>query len=167
MADLFEEEELKKIQVVEHSADYFSSGYFKKEMNKNGLVKNELNADTMIHYGDDGTTHLENPVMILYNADVPPWVVESESGILEADGDHLLLAGKVFISREGTTTIRPFKINTSELRVKLSTSYAETNQWSEIIDVPNRTQGVGMEATFVDPVRVKFLSKVKGRYVFN
>jgi lipopolysaccharide export system protein LptC len=164
VADVFEEKEHKEIAIAAHSPDYFSSGYYKKEMDVTGTIKNELDADKMIHYSDDGTTHLEKPVMTLHNADVPPWVISSEAGILEADGDHLLLSGKVHISREGRKGLRPFNINTSELRVKLSVSYAETDQWAEIIDAPNRTEGIGLQATFVYPIKVKFLSRVKGRY---
>jgi len=167
LADFFEEKETKKIAVADHSPDYFSTGYYKKEMDIAGKIKNELTADKMIHYGDDNTTHLEKPVMTLYNPELPPWVIKAEQGILAADGDNLLLSGKVFISRAGTKKRRPFNINTSELKVKLSISYAETKQWAEIIDTPNRTAGVGMQATFKQPVKVKFLSRVKGRYEVN
>lgn len=167
LAGLFEENEIDKLNVAAHNPDYFSLGYYKKEMNTEGLVKNELHADKMVHYDDDETTHLENPMMTLYNSDVPPWVIKSKTGILEADGDHLLLAGQVAIDRAGTKKLKPFKINTSDLRVTLSINYAETDRWAEIIDVPNRTEGIGLEATFVDPVHLKFLSKVKGRYEFN
>lgn len=167
LADLFEPKEIREVKVVDHSPDYFSSGYYKKEMAENGLAKNELSADKMTHYSDDGTTHLESPVMTLYNSDAPPWVIQSEAGVLEADGDNLLLTGKVFISRAAMKKRKSFKINTSNLRVKLSISYAETDEWAEIIDGRNKTEGIGLESTFVDPVRLKFLSKVKGRYEFN
>jgi len=167
LADLFEEKEFREIKVVENSPDFFSLGYYKKEMTASGLVKNELNAKKMTHYSGDGTTHLENPRMTLYNSDVPPWIIESDSGILEADGDNLLLTGKVNIKRERAKKVKPFNINTSDLRVKLSISYAETDKWAEIIEVPHRTEGVGMEVTFTAPIHLKFLSRVKGRYVFN
>jgi lipopolysaccharide export system protein LptC len=167
LADLFEPEEIKGVKVVDHSPDYFSTGYYKKEMAENGMAKNELLADKMTHYSDDGTTHLKSPVMTLHNSDTPPWVIRSESGILEADGDNLLLKGKVFISRDAINKREAFEINTSNLRVKLSISYAETSEWAEIIDGRNRTEGVGLESTFVNPVRLKFLSRVKGRYEFN
>jgi len=167
LADIFEIKQVTKVKVVDHSPDYFSTGYYKKEMDIRGLIKSELTAEKMIHYGDDETTHLEKPVMTLYNEDIPPWVIRSETAILEADGDHLQLVGKAVISRAGMKKLRPFKMNTSDLRVKLSTSYAETNQWAEIIDDRNRTEGIGVEIVFIDPVRLKFLSRVKGRYVFN
>jgi len=167
LADLFEIKQQSVVKVADHSADYFSIGYYKKEMDQQGLVKSELNAEKMIHYADDQTTHLDEPIMTLYNADVPPWVIQSETAILEADGDHLQLLGKVLVSREGSEQIRPFKLTTTNLRVQLSTNYAETKKWAKIIDDRNRTEGIGLEITFVEPVKLKFLSKVKGRYVFN
>lgn len=167
LADLFEIKQVEPVKVEDHTPDYFSIGYYKKQMNTDGLVKNELNAEKMMHYGDDERTHLDKPVMTLFNADVPPWVLKSETAILEADGDHLQLIGKVFISREGAEKLRPFKLNTSDLSVKLSTNYAETKKWGEVLDDRNRTAGTGLEITFIEPIRLKFLSKVKGRYVFN
>ncbi len=168
LADLFEPKAVIKAKVTDHSPDYFSNGYYKKEMDVAGLLKNELLADKMIHYSDDGTIHLDNPVMTLYNPDdIPPWVIKSERAIVEADKDNMQLMGKVSVSRAGTKSMRPFLLNTSELKVKLSTSYAQTNKWAEVIDAQNRTQGVGMKMTFKEPVKIKFLSKVKGRYVFN
>jgi LPS export ABC transporter protein LptC len=88
-------------------------------------------------------------------------------GILEADGDHLLLAGHVYISRDKAKGLRLFKINTSELYVTLSNSFAETSEEAELIDDKNKTKGLGFEINFMDPIRIKFLSHVRGRYVFN
>lgn len=167
LADLFDKEVVEKIEVVDHSPEYFSIGYYKKEMNEQGLLANELKADKMVHYADDGTTHLDNPVMAIHSEDTPPWVIKAESGVLEADRDHLLLSGNVFISRDGNKKLKPFNINTSDLYVQLSISFAKTKQWAEILDNSNRTQGVGMEATFANPLKVKFLSRVKGRYELN
>jgi lipopolysaccharide export system protein LptC len=167
LSSLFDEDEHKEFVVAAHSPDFFSSNYYKKEMDAEGLVKSELNADKMTHYSDDGTTHLENPVMILHNPDVPPWIIKAKNGILEADKDHVFLEGGVNIDREGHEKSKAFTINTTNLQVQLSISYAETKEWAEVIDGSNNTQGVGMETFFVDPVRIKFLSKVKGRYEFK
>jgi lipopolysaccharide export system protein LptC len=167
LADIFDKKHTQEFIAADHSADYFSVGYYKKEMNQQGIAKNELIAEKLIHYIDDGTIHLQKPVMTLHNADTPPWVIKSESGILAADRENLMLSGKVFINRRGTKKQKPFDINTSELKVKLSRNYAETDNWAELIEGSSRTEGVGMNAIFVEPVQINFLSKVKGRYEFN
>lgn len=164
----WQEERDVQIKIAENSPDFFSSGYYKKQMGEDGLPKNELVADKMLHYVVDGATHLENPVMTLYgSARQSPWVIRSESGIMAADGDHLQLNGKAHISREPSPGVTALTVNTSDLRVTLSDNYAETSAWAEIISPPNKTSGTGMEVTFVSPIHLKLLAKVKGRYELN
>ncbi|WP_305909078.1 LPS export ABC transporter periplasmic protein LptC [Methylomarinum sp. Ch1-1] len=165
--DLSEKDDVGVTVAMKNSPDYFSNGYRKTEMSDAGIPHSDLLADGMIHYSGDGATHLQNPVMTLYNNSVSPWVIRSESGILSRNGEDLLLNGKVHINRESGEGVKPLTINTSELRVKLPDNYAETDEWAEIISPPNRTTGVGMEVTFVEPIHLKLLAKVKGRYEVN
>jgi lipopolysaccharide export system protein LptC len=151
-------------QVPAHSPDYFSRGYTKWEMNEFGILKNKLLADEMIHYSDDGTTHMVNPIMFFHNEKTPPWVIKSAIGILSGDGKDLLLSGKVAIDREKAKGVTPLTINTSVLKVNPETSYAETNEWAELISPPNKTTGIGMKMTFVQPIHLQLLANVKGTY---
>ncbi|MCQ8116969.1 MULTISPECIES: LPS export ABC transporter periplasmic protein LptC [Methylomonas] len=153
-----------EMKIVENSPDFFSLGYFKKEMNIDGVPKSELAAEKMQHFKADGSTHLEKPVMTLYNPNQMPWLIRADSGVMAADGDNLQLNGSAYINREASKTNSALTINTSDLRVKLASHYAETQAWAEIVSPPNKTAGVGMEATFVSPIHLKLLSKVKGRY---
>jgi lipopolysaccharide export system protein LptC len=151
-------------RVPAHSPDYFSKGYTKWEMNGLGMLKNKLLADEMIHYSDDGATHTVNPIMFFYNEKTPPWVIKSETGILSGDGKDLLLNGKVTIDRAKATGVSQLTINTSVLKVKPETSYAETNEWTELISPPNKTTGIGMKLTFAPPIHLQLLANVKGTY---
>lgn len=151
-------------EIAENSPDFFSVGYYKKTMDLDGRLKSELVADKMQHFKADGSTHLAKPVMTLYNTKAEPWVIKAENGIMAADGDHLQLNGRAVINREASKNASALKVNTSNLRVTLSKNYAETKAWAEIISPPNKTAGTGMEVTFVSPIHLKLLSKVKGRY---
>ncbi len=164
LVKLTEPDEKKVHVIAKNNIDYFSIGYSKREMDDSGIPKNQLVAERMTHYQGDGTTHLVRPVMTLYNGSIAPWLIEAETGILLADGDNLLLNGVVAINREGGKGIKPLKINTSDLRVNLPSNYAETDNWTEIVSTANRTIGTGMEVTFVEPIHLKLLSRVKGRY---
>ncbi|MGR8981309.1 MAG: LPS export ABC transporter periplasmic protein LptC [Gammaproteobacteria bacterium] len=148
----------------EHSPDYFSIGYTKWEMNMDGTEKNKLTADKMTHYNDDGTIHLDNPVMVFLNEKTPPWVIKSESGILSADGKDLQLQGKVSVERAEAPGVRRVIINTSNVKVNPETSYAETKEWAELISPPNRTTGTGMKLVFSEPIHLQLLANVKGKY---
>lgn len=160
-------DEINRVPVPPHSPDYFSKGYTKWEMNELGNLKSKLIADEMIHYSDDGTTHTLKPLMFFQNKKTPPWIIKSESGILSADSKVLLLNGKVSIDRAKADGVRELRINTSALKVNPETSHAETDQWAELISPPNRTTGTGMELVFVEPIYLKLLSDVKGKYETN
>jgi len=151
-------------QAPAHSPDYSSKGYTKWEMNELGTLKSKLLSDEMIHYSDDGTTHMVNPILFFYNEKTPPWVIKSETGILSVDGKELLLNGKVAIDRAKAEGVSQLTINTSALRVKPETSYAETNEWAELISPPNKTTGTGMKLTYAQPIHLELLANVKGKY---
>jgi lipopolysaccharide export system protein LptC len=157
------------LEAPKHSADYFSKGYLRKDLNEQGQLKSELSAHNILHYSDDGTTHIDKPKLTLYNADlaIPPWVVKSEKGILSADGENLLLQGKVFIDRDAAKGSRQMNIRTSNLRVKPKMSYAEGDEWAELLSPPHRVEGKGIQMTFKKPIYIKLLSNVKSRYVLN
>jgi lipopolysaccharide export system protein LptC len=164
LVQIYEQQRDAEIKIAENSPDFFSTAYYKKEMNVQGLPKNELTADKMQHYKADGATYLDKPVMTLYNDDSAPWTIKADRGTMAADGDNLKLDGTAVINREASKSNSALRVNTSDLRVKLSTHYAETSAWAEIISPPNKTSGTGMEVTFVSPIHLKLLSKVKGRY---
>ena len=164
LAELTGVVEITHEQAPAHSPDYFSKDYTKWEMNEFGTLKDKLLAEEMIHYSDDGATHMVNPIMFFHNEKTPPWVVKSETGILSADGKDLLLNGQVTIDRAKGKGVRQLTINTSELKVKPETSYAETNEWAELISVPNKTTGTGMKLTFIEPIHLQLLQNVKGKY---
>jgi len=157
-------DEIYQSQIPVHSPDYFSKGYTKWEMNELGKLKNKLLANEVIHYNDDGTTHTLNPIMFFHNEKTPPWVIKSETGILSGDGKDLLLNGKVTIDREKAKNVTQLTINTSVLKVNPETSYAETNEWAELISPPNKTTGTGMKLTFAPPIHLQLLANVKGKY---
>ncbi len=163
MLQIYEEHDAI-VKIAENSPDFFSVAYYKKQMNEEGLPKSELAADKMQHFKSDGNTHLDKPVMTLINPGQAPWVIRSDSGVMAADGDNLQLNGRAIISRAASKASSALTVNTADLRVKLASHYAETDAWAEIISPPNKTAGTGMQVTFVNPIHLKLLSKVKGRY---
>ncbi len=156
-------EENQRLSKKAEGAEYFSTGYTKWQMDEQGKLKNKLIAEKVIHYDDD-TTHSVKPIMFFYNEETPPWVVRSETGVLAADGNHLVLQGKALITRNKDERAKEAIINTSNLRVTIDTSYAETDEWAELQSPPNITSGTGMKAVFADPIHIELLANVKGKY---
>ena len=147
-----------------HSPDYFSLGYMKWQMNEQGTLKSTLFADKITHYSDDCTSHTIKSIMTFYNDKTPPWVITSETGILSADGKNLQLNGQVKIDRAKFKDHCQLTINTRNMKVKPETSYAETQEWAELINYPNKTTGIGMTMTYIEPIHIEFFSNVKGNY---
>jgi lipopolysaccharide export system protein LptC len=152
------------VPVEKHSADYYSSGYQKREMDQYGVLKSEIKAAKMVHYSDDGSVHLHSPELSFFNAKRPPWIIKAESGVLSGGGKELWLHGSVLVSRSAAKGGRSITIKTSEVRVQPKTSDAETMQWAELSSPPDVTTGVGLQLHFSDPIRIKLLSKVRGNY---
>ena len=157
-------EDVERREAVAHSADFFSVGYQKWQMNEQGGLGSHLTANKMAHYSDDGTTQLENPLMFFYNAPNPAWQIHSETGELSKSGDTLLLNGKVEIERAASSQGRELIIHTSNLTVSPQTSFAETNEFTELRSGNNITTGLGMKVTFSSPVHLELLAKVHGNY---
>ena len=147
-----------------HSVDFFSKDYVKWEMNTTGILKSKLTADKMLHYQDDGTTHLDKPQIIFENDKLPPWVVKSESAILSSDGESLSLDGQVIIDRAKTKNLKSLTIKTKNLKITPETNYAETSEKVALLSPPNVTTGTGMKLNFVQPIHLQLLADVKGRY---
>jgi lipopolysaccharide export system protein LptC len=61
-------EDVERREAAPHSADFFSIGYKKWQMNENGDLGSRLTAHKMTHYSDDSTTELENPLMFFERA---------------------------------------------------------------------------------------------------
>lgn len=153
-----------RLAVPPHSADYFSTGYRKIEMNLQGKPENRLDAEKMTHYSDDDTTVLERSVMTFYKTDALAWLIKSETGLRSPDGKLLYLNGKVVIEQFEADGEQKLRVNTSNVRVKPAKKYAETDEWGEIITSSDWVSGTGMQIFFAEPVRLRLLSNVRSIY---
>ena len=164
LLDQQKEQEVVAVQLEEHAADYFSEGYKKVEMDTMGNPVNILTAKRLTHFKDDGTTELTQCEITFFNPDGSSWTIQADRGVLLADGNDLSLNGVVHITRPQMKDVRPIRVNTSDLKVKLDRSYAETDQWAEIITPPDRTEGIGLQMIYSKPITLELLTTVKGRY---
>ncbi len=151
-------------EAAAHTADYFLDNFTNTVMGEDGKPYRRLSAERMLHFPDDDSTELTKPKITLFEKDSPPWRISSEQGWLSGDGDLLLLKGTVTIDREQANGIRPMHILTRNLRVQPKENYAETDEAITISSLGSRLQSKGMQAWFNKPVRMKFLTNVRGHY---
>ncbi|MFZ2727713.1 MAG: LPS export ABC transporter periplasmic protein LptC [Methylococcaceae bacterium] len=166
-----------------HSPAYFAQDYNKWTLDQKGQLKEKLFASHLIHYNDDGTTHLSKPELLNFpisstqltystkssvatnkKQSSTPWFIKAEQGILSADGKELQLNEQVLINRINTENSNALTINTRNLHVALDTQKADTKEWVELLSPPQKTTGIGMELVFAQPIKIRLLAKVQGHY---
>ncbi len=147
-----------------HAPDYELDTLELTTMGLDGAPRRRLAADRMVHYADDDSTALTEPRLTVFDSRRPPWQVRSAQGWVSGDGELVLLQGEVHIDRAAAKDVRAVEILTHDLRVQPKASYAETDQPVDARSGTDRVQAVGMQMWFDGPVRLKLLSKVRGRY---
>lgn len=147
-----------------HTPDFYLEGFSATVMGRSGRPEQRLVAERMTHYPDDDSTELNEPTLTLFDAEKPPWQVNSERGWLSGDGELLLLQGEVRIDRNSAPGIRPMHLVTRDLRVQPRQNYLETDAPVSAVSNSSRLAADGMQAWFNQPVRLKLLANVRGYY---
>ncbi len=150
-----------------HTPDYWIDGLSARTMDEEGRPRRLLTAESMRHFPDDQSTELTRPVLMLLEADRPPWRIRSELGWVSSDGELVLLQGEVHIQREAAEGVRPLHLVTRDLRVQPKDEYAETEQFVRTDSGPNWLESTGLQAWLREPVRIKLLADVRGHYEVN
>ncbi len=156
-------------EIIQHgrSPEYFVQGLTLTSLDKAGAPRQVLRAQRLVHYDDDGATELEQPRLTVYDREKPPWQISSVEGWVSANGDLVLLEGDVTIARQEGPENRPLRIVTQNLRLRPDDDYAETDQFVQVFSHNDWLESEGAKVWFAQPVRIKFLSKVRGRYEVN
>jgi len=150
-----------------HKMDYYLKNFTTTLMGIDGKPDKKLSAKRMLHYPDDDSTELEEPLITTYEENTPKWRIQSETGWLSGDGELLLLQGKVTMDRPKSPNAGPVHLVTRNLRVQPKQNYAETEESITIITPDNRITSKGMQAWLSTPMRIKFTANVRGKYEVN
>lgn len=156
-----------KYVTLEHRPDYYLEGVDTTLMDLQGIPSQRLVTERMTHYMDDDSTELQSPHLTLYDMDRPPWRIHSETGWLSGDGEVLLLQGAVKIDRSAAPGVRPLHLQTRDLRVQPRQNYVETDADVAARSEQDRIDAKGMQIWYRQPIRIKLLANVRGRYEVN
>jgi lipopolysaccharide export system protein LptC len=158
--------------------EYDSSGfpqiYMKavetREFDAQGKLHYQLSTPQITHYqvnpegpSDGDYTLIERPDMAFYDAEAKaPWLVTANSGRSEADGELIRLLDNVLI-RQQTSTQGLIEITTSELQVRASEQFAETDKAVKMRSAKGQIDAIGMDADLAQS-RLQLKSQVKAVY---
>ena len=162
-----EQELIVQPVATEQNAEHFAVGYSKTQMDEFGWAASKLTADYAANYSGSAGTELTNPVMSMYKKASPPWIIRSKTGHVSPGGNKISMNGQVFIDRAAAENVREINVKTSNLRVFPNRSYAETDDWAEMVSGLDSISGVGMELFYQDPLYIKLLANVKGLHEYK
>ena len=146
-----------------HAPDFFVENFVTTTMDEQGQPKRRVQAEHMAHFTDTDTHELRRPYLQVFSTGVDPWHIRSERGWLSANGNVMLLLGRVHIWRNAPDGSKTMDIKTSDLRVLPESEYGETDKPVVITTPHSQSQSVGMR-TFLGQGRMELLSQVRTVY---
>jgi LPS export ABC transporter protein LptC len=136
-------------------------------MSDGGEPQRRLRAPELRHYPGDAGSELDAPVLRLLEPGQPDWVIRSEQAWFSAEGNEVLLEGRVLAERAAAADQPPLRIMTSELLVLDEAGYAETDRFVELERGEDWLTAVdGMQLWFETPMRSRFFGRVRQRLAF-
>src|SRR3970040_526226 len=76
-----------------HDPDYTIENFDATVMNEAGYRRYLLSAVRVIHYGDDGSSDLEQPYLIQYRRELAPVHTRADKGWMPKDNREILMSG--------------------------------------------------------------------------
>jgi lipopolysaccharide export system protein LptC len=144
--------------------DYTVYGVTATTMEETGRPDRRLIAEQLRHYPDDDSSELDRPVLTIFAETAPPWVIRSDTGWISAEGDEIILQGRVFIDREPGVSTRPVHLKTWDLHVHPEEEYAQTREPVEAISNADwLTSMGGAEVWFGDQAHINLIGRINAR----
>lgn len=158
----------------EYDTSGFPQFYMKevetREFDAQGKLHYQLSTPQVTHYQvhPDGPTEgdytlIEKPDMGFFDAEgTAPWLVTAETGRSETNGQLIRLLDNVLIKQQ-TPTQGLIQITTTELRVRASEQFAETDKAVKMRSAKGQIDAIGMDADLAQS-RLQLKSQVKAVY---
>jgi lipopolysaccharide export system protein LptC len=126
-------------------ADYVVDDVSATNLDKSGRPETTLTARRMVRFFDDETTEIEEPRLVQFREEGPPFRVVAERGTLSSDGEEVRLFGKVVLSRDASKERPELRMETTYLQVFPKTEVFRTPEPVLITEGRSQLAGVGLE----------------------
>jgi lipopolysaccharide export system protein LptC len=147
-----------------HDPDYMVENFVAVRMGPDGLRLHELQAERMVHYPDDDSTHLEAPRLLKYESEKVALSITAKRAHVSSEGETVDFEDDVRAVRSATPTQSELVLTTDRLHVVPDDDYARTDSPVTIVDANTKVTAVGLE--LIDKAKVvRLLSNVRGSYV--
>ncbi|MCF7990296.1 MAG: LPS export ABC transporter periplasmic protein LptC [Thiohalocapsa sp.] len=150
---------------AERRPDYIVEDLTAVAMDASGRPDRRIETPELRHYPDDGSSELRLPVLRVFEDDKLVWSVRSDTAWISADGDEVLLEGRVMVHRAASAGQAAVDLESSELLVLPELDYAETDRFVELeSDGDWVTAADGMQAWLGDAPRTRFFGRTRASF---
>lgn len=147
-----------------HDPDYIVENFVAVRMGPDGLRLQQLEANRMLHYPDDDSTHLEEPRLYRFENDQVQLSITARHALVSSEGKTVDFDSEVRAVRAATPSHSELVLTTDFLHVVPDEDYARTDRPVKIVDANTQVTAVGLELNNKTKV-VKLLSNVRGTYL--
>ncbi len=155
-------DESHSTQAPETSIDFFVVNPHTQQFKQDGSLNYRMKADKLEHIKATDITLMNQPDLLLYRKNEPPWHVQSNRGEVAPEGKQVELIDDVRVQRTDIKN-RQTLLTTSRLTVFPDKEYAETSQAVKIDAANGVTTATGMKA-YLNEGRMLLLSNVRGQH---
>lgn len=149
---------------LRHDPDAMAENFIARRFDHNGTVRYRLSGPSMVHYADDDSSELRDPLLVSYRADAPNVTVTGKHARVSARGETIYLWEDVSITREANAKRPAMVARMPDLIAQPEAGTAFTNSPLEVVQGQSRLTGVG--AHFDNNTSTLILqSQVRGVYV--
>lgn len=110
----------------------------------NGQIKYRLRTPHMVHYVDDETSVLQNPVLQTFRQSAAPTTITSETADINSDGSEVVLKGNVLLQRPAVAETPAMQASMSKLTVLPDDAKAHTDVPVDLRRGASWLKGVGL-----------------------
>lgn len=147
-----------------HDPDAMAENFVARRLDQNGIVRYRLSGPSMVHYPDDDSSELRDPVLVSYRPSAPDVTVTGRNARVTAKGETIYLWEEVSITRAATPNRPEMIARMPDLTAQPEVGTAFTNSPIDVVQGQSRLTGIG--AHFDNNTSILTLqSQVRGTYV--
>ena len=147
-----------------HEIDSKAENFVARRFDENGILKYQLAGPTMVHYPDDDSAELQNPLLTAFRDTAPPVTLTARNARVSSKGETVYLWEDVVATRAATPERPAMIARMPDLIAQPEAGTAFTNSPVEITQGQSWVTGVGAQ---IDNNKSTFVlqSQVKGQYI--
>ena len=147
-----------------HEIDSKAENFVARRFDENGVLKYQLAGPSMVHFPDDDSAELQNPLLTAFREAAPPVTLTARNARVSSKGETVYLWDDVVATREATAERPAMIARMPDLVAQPEAGTAFTNSPVEVTEGASWLKGVGADLDHNASTLV-LRSQVRGMYI--